>query len=73
MATKGKRTWGGRRKGAGRRPGSGRPKEEVRRNRLMISLTDAELRKLEGLADRRSLPPALVAYEFVARGLKRLE
>ncbi len=73
MATKGKRTWGGRRKGAGRRPGSGRPKKQVRRNRLMISLTDAELRKLEGLADRRSLPPALVAYEFVARGLKRLE
>ncbi len=72
MATKGKRTWGGRRKGAGRRPGSGRPKEQVRRNRLMISLTDAELRKLKELADHEKLPVGRVAYGFVARGLKRL-
>ncbi len=72
MAAKRKQTWGGRRKGAGRKRGSGGPIEQVRRNRLMISLTDTELRKLQELADHEKVPVGTVAYGFVARGLKRL-
>ena len=63
--------WGGPRKGAGRKPGFGGPPEQVRRNRVAIMLTDAELVKLQKLADEKDLPLGTTAYEFVARGLKR--
>ncbi len=69
MAGTGK--WGGRRLGAGRKPGSGRPKEEVRRNRLMVSVTDQELAALRRLAAKRGLPPATLVYRIVAGWLRR--
>lgn len=58
----------------GARPGSGRPKgsdETVRRNRVVVMLTDGELQKLRDWADERSIPVGTVAYEVVARALKR--
>ena len=60
--------WGGPRRGAGRTPA---PADTVRKNRVAIMLTDAELAKLQKLADEKELPLGTVAYEFVARGLKR--
>ena len=72
MATRKKGRVGGPRKGAGRPPGTGPgPSPDARRNRLTILLTDAEWRKLKRLAERRDLPLGTVAYEFVARALKR--
>jgi len=59
---------GGRRKGAGMKPG---PPEMVRRNRVVVMVTDGELAKLHRLAQERNLPPGTVAYEFVGRGLAR--
>ncbi len=60
---------GGPRPGSGRPKGSGGPPELVRRNRVVILLTDGELAKLRSLADERGLPPGTVAYEIVGRGL----
>ena len=64
-----------RRKGrGGPRPGSGRPKgpvAEVRRNRVVIMLTDGELVKLEKIAGKRGLPLGTAAYEIVGRALAR--
>ncbi len=72
MASRKKGRVGGPRKGAGRPPGTGPgPSPDARRNRLTILLTDAEWRKLKRLAERRDLPFGTVAYEFVARALKR--
>lgn len=68
MGARKKMGWGGPRKGAGRRPG---PESEVRRNRVTITLTDAELEKLKRWAEERDLPTGTVAYEVVARALKR--
>ncbi|HTF32187.1 MAG TPA: hypothetical protein VK714_00635 [Myxococcota bacterium] len=62
-----------RRRG-GPRPGAGRPKgpvEAVRRNRVVVMLTDGELAKLHRLAEEKVLPLGTAAYEFVARGLAR--
>jgi hypothetical protein len=39
----------------------------------MITLRDDELKKLQRLADQRALPVGTVAYEFVARALKRVK
>ena len=64
------RSWGGQRSGAGRKPGSGRPKEHIRRNRLMISLTDDELTSLRRMAEQRGLPTGTLAYQIVARVLR---
>jgi hypothetical protein len=58
----------------GPRPGSGRPRGasgEVRRNRVVITLTDAELAKLHHWAEERDLPLGTVAYEIVGRALAR--
>ncbi len=58
----------------GPRAGSGRPRGpsgEVRRNRVVVLLTDAELAKLERLAEKKDLPLGTVAYEIVARTLVR--
>ena len=64
-----------RRKGrGGPRPGSGRPKgprEQVRRNRVVVMLTDGELSKLEEIAGERGLPLGTAAYEIVGRALAR--
>ena len=66
-----KGAWGGPRRGAGRKPGAGKPLEEIRRNRVVVMLTDGELARLERLADAKALPLGTVAYQFVARGLAR--
>ena len=63
---------GARKKHKGGRPkGSGGPPEFVRRNRVVIMLTDGELRTLEHLADSRGLPIATAAYQILARSLRR--
>ncbi len=63
---------GGPRKGAGRPPGTGPgPSPDARRNRVVVMLSDAELKKLRRLAHEKDLPVGTVAYEFVGRGLKR--
>jgi len=59
---------GGPRRGAGRPKG---PEEEVRRNRVVVMLTDAEMAKLHQLAEAKALPLGTVAYQIVARGLAR--
>lgn len=59
----------------GPRPGAGRPRKSssgaIRRNRIAFMVTDAELAKLEALAEERSLPVGTVAYEIVERSLRR--
>lgn len=58
----------------GPRPGAGRPRGpsgEVRRNRVVLLLTDSELSKLECLARERDLPIGTAAYEIVGRALAR--
>jgi hypothetical protein len=58
----------------GPRPGSGRPREAghlVRRNRVVIMLTDGEIAKLHRLAEERELPLSTAAYEIVGRALAR--
>lgn len=62
---------GGPRVGAGRPRGSGRPPEEVRRNRVVVMLRDAEMAKLERLAEARELPLGTMAYELLAPALRR--
>ena len=47
------------------------PLDEARRNRVVIMLTDSELAKLHRLAERKDLPLGTVAYDIVARSLKR--
>ena len=72
MAVRKKGKVGGARKGAGRPPGTGPgPSPDARRNRVTILLRDDELAKLQKLADRRGLPFGTLAYEYVARALKR--
>jgi len=48
-----------------------KPAEELRRNRVVIMLTDAELAKLHRLADERALPLGTVAYSVFAKALTR--
>ena len=72
MAARKRSRVGGPRKGAGRPPGTGPgPSPYARRNRVAVLLSDAELRKLKRLADARDLPFGTVAYELLARALKR--
>ncbi len=59
---------GGRREGAGRKPG---PRSKVRHNRVVILLTDAELKALQRRARQRKLPMGTLAYELVAKALRR--
>ena len=48
-----------------------RPAEEVRRNRVVVMLTDAELAKLERIAEAKDFPLGTVAYQIVASSLSR--
>ena len=62
------------RKKRGGRPRMGRPPkpaEEVRRNRVFTTITDAELAQLERLADERGVPRGTMLYELVRRSLRR--
>jgi len=45
------------------------PPEDVRRNRVVVMVTDGELAKLHRLADARDLPLGTIAYELLARSL----
>ncbi len=64
---------GGPRLGAGRPPGTGPgPSPDARRHRIAVMLDRHEIRKLKAEAKRRGIPHSTLAYEFVARGLKRL-
>jgi hypothetical protein len=62
---------GAKRKRMGRPKGSGGPPEKIRRNRVVVMLTDAELAKLHRWAEERDLPLGTVAYEIVGRALAR--
>lgn len=58
----------------GPRHGSGRPRGpsgEVRRNRVVILLTDTELAQLHEIAHEYMLPIGSAAYEIVERSLRR--
>ena len=59
---------GGPRRGAGRPCG---PSGEVRRNRVVLLLTDTDLERLQRLAEQRDLPVGTAAYEIVERALRR--
>lgn len=48
-----------------------KPPEEARRNRVVVMVTDAELAKLQAAADDRGIPAGTVAYEALARWLRR--
>ena len=48
-----------------------KPVEQVRRNRVSTTLTDAELVQLERLADEREIPLGTMLYELVKRSLHR--
>jgi len=64
--------WGGRRPGAGRPKGSGSgPSPLSRRNRVAVMFSDAELEKLERIANRAKLPIATAAYRLIAAALPR--
>ena len=62
---------GGLRPGAGRPRGTGGPPEKVRRNRVVVMVTDGELAALRRLAHKRDLPVGTVAHEVLRRGLGR--
>ena len=63
---------GARTKNKGGRPkGSGGPPELVRRNRVVVMMTDAEAAKLHRLADENDIAVGTAAYEILARALKR--
>ena len=56
------------------RPKMGRPAgppEKVRRNRVVVMVTDSELVRLTRLADAAGRPVGTLAYEIFARGLRR--
>jgi hypothetical protein len=62
-----KRKKGGRKR-MGRPPG---PAEQVRRNRIGITVTDAEKARLEEIADDRGVPVSVVIYDLIKRKLRR--
>lgn len=55
----------------GRPKGSGAAPGKTRRNRVVTMLTDAELAKLEALAEERGLPLGTVAYQILSASLRR--
>ena len=48
-----------------------KPTGQVRRNRVVVMVTDAELAKLHRLADAKDLPLGTVAYQIFAPSLSR--
>lgn len=52
----------------GRPPG---PPEQVRRNRVAVMLTDAELAQLERLAADQAVPLGTALHRLVSRALRR--
>ena len=67
MAASTKRKKGGRKR-MGRPP---KPAEQVRRNQVGTTVTDAEKARLEGIADDRGVPVSVVIYELIRRVLRR--
>ncbi len=63
-----RKSWGGPRRGAGRKP---QQEGAVRRKRVVVLLTEAELAKLQRWADAEKLPTGTLAYKLVARALAR--
>ena len=59
---------GGARPGAGRKP---LPRSKRRDNRVVVMLTDAEVRKLRRLAREAGEPVGVLAYGVVSRFLRR--
>jgi hypothetical protein len=47
-----------------------KPQGEVRRNRIAIMVTDAELRALEQVAEQRRQPLGTIVHELLAKLLK---
>jgi hypothetical protein len=65
-------SWGGRRRGAGRPVGSGKgPSPDARYNRVAVMFNNTEIKALKALAAKDGLPIATVAYNLIARNLKR--
>ncbi len=65
-------SWGGRRRGAGRPIGSGKgPSPDARYNRVAVMFNNTEIKALKALASKDGLPIATVAYNLIARNLKR--
>jgi hypothetical protein len=65
-------SWGGRRRGAGRPIGSGKgPSPDARYNRVAVMFNNTEIKALKALAAKNDLPIATVAYNLIARNLKR--
>jgi hypothetical protein len=56
----------GRPKGSG----SGLPLN-ARKNRVAVMCTDTEVGKLQALASKQNIPVATIAYNLIARSLKR--
>ena len=48
-----------------------KPSEAVRRNRVVIMLTDAEIAKLHRLADAKELPIGTLAYKVFSEAFRR--
>lgn len=61
-----KKKKGGPRLGSGR---PGKPVSAVRRNRLVLLVTDQELADLRGRAAKATKPPATLAHEYLCHGL----
>ena len=65
--------WGGSRRGAGRPPGTGTgPSKHARINRVVVMVSNAEMKILQTYAKREDLPLGTAAYRIVAKALKRL-
>jgi alanine-alpha-ketoisovalerate/valine-pyruvate aminotransferase len=43
----------------------------VRKNRVAVMFTDAELKKLQALARKQRIPIATVAYRLIEKSLER--
>lgn len=67
---KGKENRGGSRPGAGRRPGPQPHLQDpdARRNRVTVSLSDRELRRLQRRAWQQGTPLASLLYRYAKKG-----
>jgi len=60
-----------RAKRIGRPPGTGGPPETIRRNRVVVMLTDGERATLNRLAILQDVPPGTLAHRLLAAALRR--